>query len=324
MAYVTDLIAEDLMIDSDTPGIRLHLRHKTILHPDRKRAREPLLLVHGATFGSGSLFDVPLGGESFMDRAATDGFDVYALDIRGYGSSTRPKEMEQPAGENAPIVRTETAVRDLTCAVEYLRARLQVEQVNLFAMSWGGSIAGAYAAKNSEKLRKLVLLAPLWLSTKPLRIAARAANLGAYRTVPVLETKAGWMEGVPEDKRKELLPSGWFEQWAEATLANHRSAAQTEAQTILAPSGAVQDVLDCWMAGKPLYDPAEIEVPVLLLRAAWDVDVSLDMAFDLFRRLTGSPERRWVELAEGTHLVLLEKNRGRAMEAILSFLDGQA
>jgi hypothetical protein len=35
------------------------------------------------TYASGSLYDVPLDGLSFLDFAAPYGYDVYAFDVRG-------------------------------------------------------------------------------------------------------------------------------------------------------------------------------------------------------------------------------------------------
>jgi len=49
-----------------------------------------LLYVHGATYPSETAFDLPLGGRSMMDYIAQQGWDVYLVDVRGYGGSTRP------------------------------------------------------------------------------------------------------------------------------------------------------------------------------------------------------------------------------------------
>jgi hypothetical protein len=40
------------------------------------------------------------------------------VDVRGYGKSSRPPEMDQPAASNGPIVRTATAVKDVGTAVD--------------------------------------------------------------------------------------------------------------------------------------------------------------------------------------------------------------
>ena len=54
------------------------------------------------TYPSETAFDLPLGGRSMMDYIALQGWDVYLFDVRGYGGSTRPPEMEKAGvGEQA-------------------------------------------------------------------------------------------------------------------------------------------------------------------------------------------------------------------------------
>jgi pimeloyl-ACP methyl ester carboxylesterase len=142
-AYEPDLVVEDVMIPSDTAGISLHLRNKRIEALKTFSAKQTILLMHGATYSSKSLFDVPLGGFAFMDYLAAQGYDVFALDVRGYGGSTRPPEMDAAAQDFEPLVRTEVGVRDLASAVEHILQRRGITRLNLVAMSWGGSVAGA-------------------------------------------------------------------------------------------------------------------------------------------------------------------------------------
>jgi len=47
-----------------------------------------------------------------MDVLARAGFDVWCMDILGYGNSDRPAELSRPAEDNAPVVDTEHAVAD--------------------------------------------------------------------------------------------------------------------------------------------------------------------------------------------------------------------
>jgi hypothetical protein len=46
------------------------------------------------------------------------------------------------------------------------------------------------------------------------RRADAGGALGAYRVVERWAAKARWLDGVPEDKKAELLPDAWFKAWA--------------------------------------------------------------------------------------------------------------
>jgi len=203
------------------------------------------VMVHGATYSSGSLYDVPLGGYSFMDFLAASGFEVYALDVRGYGHSTRPPKLEAPADQHPPAIGTATGVADLETAVEYVRSRRNLRQVLVFAMSWGGTVAGAYTSRHNDRVRRLALLAPQWLSEEPVPLDP-GGPLGAYRLVSVRDTRARWLGSVPESGRAELIPAGWFEQWAEATLAEDPWSQDQTPQRLRASNGSIQDVRGYW------------------------------------------------------------------------------
>ena len=165
---------------------------------------------------------------------------------------------------------------------------------------------------------ELILVTPLWLSNAPLRIDA-GGPLGAYRIVSPRAFEAAWRGAAPEHARRELIPDGWFEAWEKVTLATDPGSPHDGA--IRAPSGAVQDVRVHWTAGNPLYDPGEIACPTLVLAAEWDADVRFDMAHDLFTRLARAPSKRLVEIGQGTHMILMERNRRQAFDAVIQFLD---
>jgi len=255
-----------------------------------------------------------------MEFIARHGYDVYLVDVRGYGKSTRPPEMDQPAGQNRPIVRTETAVKDVGAAVDFILNRRGVSQINLMGWSWGTVIMGRYTTQNNEKVNKLVLYAPLWIRSTP-SLTDSGGTLGAYRTVTMDAAKKRWLTGVPEHKQADLIPVGWFEAFSAAALASDAVGSKQNPPVLRAPNGVLQDGRDYWGAGKPVYDPAQIRVPTFLARAEWDQDTPSYMLYAYFARLTNVPYKRYVEIGEGTHTVLMEKNRTQLFQAIQQFLD---
>ena len=117
-----------------------------------------------------------------------------------------------------------------------------------------------------------------------------------------------------------MIPAGGFELWADISLATDPQGSAQTPPIMRAVNGPIRDIREYWAAGKRLYDAGDIRVPVLLVHAEWDQDVPIASAQDLFLALKHAPYRRWVEIGEGTHMVLLEKNRLQAFDAISRFL----
>lgn len=314
------LVTEEFMVPAVDPGIQLYVRNKHVQGTDHFPAEKILLYVHGATYPSETAFDLELHGLSWMEYIAQRGYDVYLVDIRGYGKSTRPPEMAKPAADSAPIVRTETAVKDFGTAVDFILKRRSVSKINLIGWSWGTSIAGWYAAQNNDKVNRLVLYAPLWIfnGASPLDPGGK---LGAYRIVTRDAAKGRWLTGVADNKKDDLIPAGWFEAWADATFATDPVGAKQTPPTLRAPNGVLQDIHEFWGAGKALYDPSAIRVPTLLVHAEWDADLPSYMLHAYFAKLTNAPSKRCIEIGEGTHTIIMEKNRRQLFHEVQQFLD---
>jgi len=324
-AQAPSLVTEEFMVPARDAGIELFVRNK---RPEGLNAFTPgrtLLFVHGATYPAHTAFDLPLGGLSWMDYIAGRGFDVWCMDIRGYGRSTRPPEMAQPPEANPPIVRGETAVADIGSVAAFIRQRRSLPRLVHMAWSWGCATQGRFAADNPQLVERLVLYAPRWLREgTSLAAANRPAPSGAYRTVTQAQARERWYAGVPQDKRTALIPPGWFEHWAGVTWATDPEGMRRNPAVIRAPNGVQLDGQEYWEAGKPFYDPAKITAPTLLVVAEWDRDTPPAMAAALFLLLTSSPGKRLVMLAEGTHSIVMERNRGALFQAVQVFLEEAA
>ena len=130
------VVMEEFRVTSD-PGIQIYVRNKRPAGVTQFTADKTVVYVHGATYPSETAFDLKLDGFSWMDYMAQRGYDVYLLDVRGYGQSTRPPQMDKPAKDSPPFGGTIEAMRDVDAVVEFVKKRNGISKMNLLAWSWG-------------------------------------------------------------------------------------------------------------------------------------------------------------------------------------------
>ncbi len=172
------------------------------------------LFVHGAGTPAEVAFDVPYQDYSWMAYLAEAGFDVFAMDVTGYGRSTRPSPMNDPCNLSRaqqaafipsliPAVCDPSYPRQLTtiasdwddigAVIDHVRALRHVDRVSLLAWSLGGPRAAGYASQHPEKVMKLVLLAPAYNRAAPANPPAQVpANGAAMTTQSREEFSANW------------------------------------------------------------------------------------------------------------------------------------
>src|SRR5215471_12287228 len=142
-----------------------------------------ILFVHGAGTPAEVAFDVPYQDYSWMAYLASANFDVFSMDMTGYGRSTRPASMNDPCNLSqeqqktfvpgfiaspcaSSYSRNLTTIasdwNDIDSVVDYIRGLRHVDRVSLIGWSLGGPRAGGYAARHPDKVQKLVLLAPAY------------------------------------------------------------------------------------------------------------------------------------------------------------------
>lgn len=330
------LICEDFYLPSEPPNVQIHLRRKCLSPAVRPGNRPVTIFVHGATFSGVSAFDAPLRGGSWLDFAAMRGHDAYAVDIRGYGLSSRPPLDTKGGWTDRPHARTSEAILDLSATIDFVLDRTAVESVNLVGWSWGTAICGGYTSRNNAKVRRLVTYAPLWtmqpsLGTDlPLALVAKmwmsalgplfASTMSSHRKVSFDDARRRWFRGVDSATAEILCPQAELDAWWAHALSTDPIGASQVPPVLRAPNGVLADLAEYWAAGIPTYEPGSIRVPVLAILGEWDVDTPPRMAYDLFQRLTEAPYKRLEVLGEGTHSMCLEVNRFELYRRVDHFL----
>ena len=147
-AQTPKLATDEMMVKSPDADIEIYVRNKRPTDMTSFRPERTLLYLHGATYPASTAFDLPLGGQSWMEYIAARGYDVYLLDLRGYGKSSRPKEMSEDSKANPPIVRGDTAIKDIGTVVDFILSRRNIPRLNLIGWSWGTVTMATYTTQN--------------------------------------------------------------------------------------------------------------------------------------------------------------------------------
>ncbi len=325
---------EDFFVKSD-PGVQIFVR-EVRTSAAQERLKGPLLLLHGARVPGIASFDLDVPNGSLATDLASAGYCVYIMDARGYGRSSRPLAMEQPATENPPLVRSSEVVRDVAAVVERIRQRQNVERVALLGWATGGHWYGYYTALYSERVSHLILYNSLYGGTPDHPTLGHGSDsedpehpgrfniaaYGAYRFNTAASLLPSWDRSIPLEEKTQWRDPAVAQAYLAAALASDPTSETRTPPSFRAPCGAMEDSF--YLAtGRQLWDASLIRVPTLILRSErdfWSRPQDIEL---LAERLVHAPLVRTLTLPQATHYVHLDQpERGRRsfIEAVLSFL----
>jgi pimeloyl-ACP methyl ester carboxylesterase len=294
----------------------------------------PMLLVHGATFGA-RLFDLPRTGFSLMSALASEGRAVYAVDIRGFGTSLGDVAMEDPPSRNPPFAGVDEAIKDIAAAVDVILTRHPPTQagegqgggaLDLVGFSWGAIAAARYAADNPGKIVRLALYAPLYAEISATWLARIAgphgsgrlpATLGAYRLVTLDGVIRRWDADLPIADPSVYREDGIAELVFETLAALDPQSSSRLPPAFRCPNGPLADMARI-CNGQPLYDPARLAMPTLLVRGDDDTTSTHSGALRLLGEIA-SPHKRYCVVAPGSHFLCIERSRAKLYEHLNDF-----
>jgi pimeloyl-ACP methyl ester carboxylesterase len=281
-------------------------------------AEKVVLFVHGAGTPAEVAFDAPYQDYSWMAFLANEGFDVFSVDMTGYGRSTRPAAMNDPcnlAKEQqmlfvpalisapcaAPYSQNMTTIasdwNDIAAAVDHVLALRHVAKLNMIAWSLGGPRAGGYTAQHPDKVLRLVLLAPAFSQTgsadAPALVPARGT---AFNTQSHEEFTANWSRQV--GCADQVNPAASDAVW-KAMLESDPVGATWGTGMRRAPQ------VTSWGWNPAVV--AKVKTPVLAIAGAYDKQVPPARVKELVTAL-GSGEKVFADLACSSHNALWERN----------------
>jgi pimeloyl-ACP methyl ester carboxylesterase len=299
--------------------MRLYLREriKAGTRPDPDKI---VLFVHGAGTPAEVSFDVPYADYSWMAYLADAGYDVFSVDMEGYGRSQRPAAMNDkcnlsqaqreqhkvaadcPRSHEGGVTTLASDWNDITAAVNYITRLRGATKVNLAGWSQGGPRSGGWAAQHPERVNRLVLLAPAYnRGGAGGRGAARgrgaaSPNPTAFNTQSEEEFQALWNRQAPCAGQYE--PAAMTSVWREMLASDPVGASWTPPGR-RAPSTAPGPGWTAEMA-------RTMRTPLLMVAGVHDGQVNPQNVRNLFADYGG--EKVFVDLACSSHNAMWEKN----------------
>ena len=79
------------------------------------------------------------------------------MDFRGFGQSSRPKEMAGAPYLHKPVVHVNDATKDVATVINWIKKKRNVNKIHLVGWSYGGVVAGNYAITHPHDVNTLVL-----------------------------------------------------------------------------------------------------------------------------------------------------------------------
>ena len=132
-------------------------RNRINLHLDSvavsgKETNKDILLMHGVTYSSNE-FDTDYEDYSLVRCLAKEGYKVWRLDVAGFGRSGEVQDGFMPD--------TDYAAEDINAAVDTIINTTGHNKIDILGWSWGTTTVSKFASTHSDKIRRIVLYAPI-------------------------------------------------------------------------------------------------------------------------------------------------------------------
>ena len=285
-----------------------------------------ILCIHGAVTPS-IVFDVEKNNMSWLNFFARQGIPSFALDLRGYGRSSKPKGMSAPIEISPFDCDHEVALLDIHDAITFIQRQTNIQKIVLVGLSWGSLLAGMYASQHQECIHSLVLLGavycyknPLWAPwMDPRNPTTLHSSLTGYRILYKEMLRVMWYFEIPEMQRDAWQDEAILQDIESEMLYSDQVWSQEHAlESMRVPNGVLKDVAKIY-GGHEFYKPEDIIVPTLILRGDHDQSSHPKDMEGLFSRLATAC-KYYYTIGNASHYALIERKAPFMMELVSHFL----
>ncbi len=274
-------------------GMKIYLWEKYAGSPSAKKI---VVLAHGSATAGKESFDLRVPGKpsySLMDFLAREGFDVFALDTRGFGRSTHPEAH----------MTTQEASEDLNAVVDYVLKLRGGSKVNLLGWSWGTQYGGMFVMAQPKKVEKYVTYAQMHVDSPD--IAKRRPRVDFFRKNPYISIpEAGWKPRFYSMAPAEANDTDVVDAYAKA-------AEQVERKTATGPQLDMVTIM-------PMLNPRLIPVPTMIIHGEYDDVADLSGLLPFFQQLPNR-YKRYVVVPDAGHMMHLQKGHHIFQSEVASF-----
>ncbi len=253
-----------------------------------------LWLLHGAGMDSFG-FDLPLEGWSLMESLAMRGFEVFAMDFRGHGQSSRVLD-----GKSVDAL---TVADDCARVIEIMNQYLVDSPTHLLGESFGSILVPLVAKRLGKSVSSLTLLGPIF------------GKLGSIEddflsSLPEFEASPGGYAFTTEEEWRDLF----FGRVDPEVLKWHQLWFGTAYAYPVGPYLSLR--------GLPVdRELREINAPVLAVMGSLDPFATEGDMKELFDHIGSANKQLLVQEGIG-HLPYVEERAAEVLDAICTVLGG--
>ena len=271
-------------------GVDLHL---DIISVEGEDPQKDILLIHGVTYSSNE-FDTDYKDYSFVRALAREGYNVWRLDIAGFGQSEQVEDGFMPDSEYA--------AEDINAAVETIVQKTGHGKIDILGWSWGTVTTSKFAAAHPDYIRKIILYAPI------------LSGLGESEVTEAFHHNT-WEHAASDFQMKE--DGSYDYSIAEKNIIDIYCSNCWHYDGEYSPNGGRKDLLV--PESEELIDLTKLSNPTMIIYGDNDPYLNLEKIASSKELL---PEGSSVELVEGaSHVMMIEKPYYQTFQKkVISFL----